>query len=474
MKGGDMAERENGDQWLSEITLESVLAMMQDNGVTEVLYKVLPKNANSKNQVYLGGKDPSQFAKLPTGEMTAHTSVSEKNGKQEAVFQALLDFYWLTEDGNLARAPHAKMIFYPQYPEVRFSGFLLGCRKAPSTLWVKEKRGTELGRILLLGLGNEKKIIGLTLPPEAPATKEILGTGPHARYEIFGILPISGKEEADNGFVELMRQLCRIHNMGFVSSRRLDPAGFLVPCNASNCNGNTLEALLGIRSNGFSAPDFMGWEVKARQVPRADSPSATVVTLFTPEPTMGIYTDDGIEAFVRRFGYPDKKGRPDRLNFGGIHKCGQTAHRSTGLRLVVDGYDPENPKEYLSTGAVLLVDATDTVAAGWSFVKLLDHWKAKHAQAAYVPCMKSPNPPLKYRYGRNILVGEGAEFKLLLKAFHEGKVFYDPGIKLEGASTPTPSCKKRSQFRVNSKDVPDLYENSRVVDVCEPESPRLL
>lgn len=461
---------ESNDQWLSEITLEIALAMMQDNGVTEVLYKVLPKNANSKNQVYLGGKDPSQFAKLPTGEMTAHVSVSEKSGKQEAVFRADLDFYWVTEEGHLSHAPHAKMIFYPQYPEVRFSGFLKGSKNAPSTLWVKEKRGTEPGRILLLGLGNDKKIIGLTLPPEAPATREILATGPHASYEIFGILPMPGKEEAEDGFLELMRQLCLIHNMGFVSSRRLDSDGNLVPCNASNCNGNTLEALLGIRSNGHSAPDFMGWEIKARQVKNADRPASSVVTLFTPEPTLGVYTDDGIEAFIRRFGYPDRLGRSDRLNFGGIHKGGKPAHHLTGLRLVVDGYDPERPASYLSTGAVLLVDATDTVAAGWPFVKLMDHWKEKHAQAAYVPCQQLLTPRRQYRYGRNILVGEGAEFRLLLKSLHDGSVYYDPGIKLEGASTDKPKWKKRSQFRVKSQDLPTLYETSRIVDACNTSS----
>lgn len=55
----------------------------------------------------------------------------------------------------------------------------------------------------------------------------------------------------------------------------------------------------------------------------------------------------------------------------------------------------------------------------------------------------------------------------MLKAVHEGRVYYDPGIKLEGASTGKPRPKKRSQFRVASKDLPALYERSRIVDVCE-------
>lgn len=459
-----MAGSASEDLWLSDITLDKVLAMLRGNGVSEVLYKVLPQNANSKNQVYLGGRDPSQFAKLPTGEMTAHVSISEKNGKQEAVFRASLDFYWLNRDGIPCRAPNTKMIFYPQYPEVRFSGFLLGCKSAPSSLWSKDKRGTEPGRILLLGVGNGKKIIGLTLPPEAPATKEILASGPHATYEVFNILPMPG-EAPSEPFVELMHQLCRIHHRHWVASIRLDPTGLVVPCKSSNCNGNTLEALLGIRSNGFSEPDYKGWEIKVRQVKDIDSPNNSIVTLFTPEPASGAYKDD-IDAFIRRFGYPDKKGRPDRLNFGGIHRVNEAFHHLTNLKLVLDGFDA-GTNAYDTTGAVLLVDAQDNIAAGWPFAKLMDHWKGKHAQAAYVPVQQRKEPELQYRYSRNILLGEGAEFKLLLRAFHEGKVYYDPGIKLEGISTAKPKWKKRNQFRVRSDNLVCLYKQSRIVDACE-------
>lgn len=462
-----MIESKN-DQWLSSISLQQVIAMFLDNGVSEVFYKVLPRNANSKNQVYLGGKDPSEFAKLPTGEMTAHVSVSEKTGKQEPLFKAALEFYWMTGEGNLARAPSAKMIFYPQYPEVRFSGFLKGCKGAPSSLWSKEQRGTEPGRILLLGTGNERKIIGLTLPPESPAAKEIIESSEqHEMYEIFRVLPMPNQRQG-NGFLALMHELCSIHRMGYVASRRLDKNGLIVPCNASNCNGNTLEALLGIRSNGHSLPDFMGWEVKARQVPNADVPTNSVVTLFTPEPTTGIYGTEGFEPFIRRYGYPDRRGRSDRLNVGGIHRASiSSQHDLTGLRLVLDGYDPHT-KSYTPTGCLQLVDAHDKVAAGWPFAKLMDHWKIKHAQAAYVPAQPGPGPDKKYRFGRDILIGEGAEFKLLLHALHEGKVYYDPGNKLEGVSTAKPTGKKRNQFRVSSKDLPSLYRQSRIVDTCEP------
>lgn len=458
-----MAKADDADRWLSEIDLATVFAMLRDNGVTEVLYKVLPRNANSKNQVYLAS-DFSQLGKIPSGEVVAHQSVSEKSGKQEAVFRSALDFHWLDRNGNPHLAPRAQLIFYPQYPEVRFSGFLQGCRNPPTSLWTKDKRGQDPDRILLLGLGNGRKIIALTLPPESPAAMEILATSPHEAYGALNILPMLGQEEG-NGFLELMRELCGIHRRSWVPSTRLDRSGELVPCNASNCNGNTLESLLGIRSNGYSLPDFRGWEVKARQVSNTEKPGASTVTLFTPEPNAGIYVNDGIEEFVRRYGYPDTRGRHDRLNFGGIHRAGKPPHHRTGLRLVLDGFDAET-KKCTSTGAIQLLDGRDNIAAAWSFAKLMDHWKAKHAHAAFVPSQQRREPGLQYRFGSRILLGEGAEFSRLLSAVDEGKVYYDPGIKLEGATSTSPKSKNRSQFRVASKNVPALYESSRVVDAC--------
>jgi len=458
-----MPRGDDADQRLSHISLAAVFAMLQDNGVTEVLYKVLPRNANSKNQVYLAA-DFSQLGKIPMGEVTAHVSVSRKNGGAEAVFRSALDFYWLDQDGRASHAPNAKLIFYPQYPEVRFSGFLQGCRNAPSTLWVKEKRGEEPDRILVLGLGNGSKVFGITLPPESPAAMEIRATEPHDPYGVLCILPLPG-HATGSGFLELMQRLCAIHRRGWVPSTRLDPAGLLVPCRSSNCNGNTLESLLGIRSNGYALPDFRGWEVKARNVPNADKAGTSVVTLFTPEPTSGAYVDETLADFMRRYGYPDTRGRDDRLNFGGIYRAGGAAHARTGVRLVLDGFNPET-KQYAADGAIRLLDAQDNEAMAWSFTKLMDHWKVKHAQAAFVPSELRKSDDREYRFGRSILLGEGAEFGLFLEAVHEGKVYYDPGTNLIGVSTDHPKPKKRNQFRVNSKNLPALYESSRIVDAC--------
>lgn len=463
-----MARTHDADKWLSEIELAAVFDMFRDNGVTEVLYKILPKNANSKNQVYLGKADPSQFGKIPTGAMTPHDSVSKKGGAHVAVFHAHIEWYWLDENGSAFLAPESKLIFYPQYPEARLSGFLQGCNKAPSSLWSKDKRGTEPGRVLALGIGHANKVMAITLPPESPAAREIRASEPHEAYGALNILRMPGKEEGD-GFLDLMRELCEIHRRGWVPSARLDKNGNLVPCDASNCNGNTLESLLGIKSNGYSQPDFRSWEVKARQVVNSDRPGASTVTLFTPEPSAGVYVDEGVEVFVRRYGYADTRGRDDRFNFGGIHRVTQGAHERTGLRLVLDGFMSETGN-FRSTGAIQLLDKKDVVAAAWPFAKLMEHWKAKHAHAAFVPSQSRRGGERQYRYGRSVLLGEGAEFSRLLNAVNIGKVYYDPGIKLERMSSGEPKAKKRSQFRVSSKDLPGLYKSSRIVDACAEAS----
>lgn len=470
-----MPVQANADEWLSRIDLERVFSMLRDNGVTDVLYKVLPQNANSKNQVYLAS-DFSQLGKIPMGEVTAHASTTRKRDDVEAVFRASLDLQWLDRDGHLIRAPHSKLIFYPQYPEVRLSGFLLGCPGAPSSLWVKDQRGAEPGRILVLGFGHGNAVVGLTLPPESPAAREILASGPHDaygapddRHGVLRILSMSGGV-ADDGFADLMHRLCVIHHRGWVPSSRLDPDGTRVPCLASNCNGNTLESLLGIRSNGYALPDFRGWELKARNVRNADRPGASVVTLFTPEPTSGAYVSDGFVAFMHRYGHADTRGRPDRLNFGGIHRVGAPANERTHLRMVLDGFDPGTGR-FAGDGAIRLVSASGDEAMSWPFAKLMDHWKTKHAHATYVPSQGRDEPGREYRFGRNVLIGEGARFGLFLRAVHDGKVYYDPGIKLECVSTAHPRGKKRSQFRVSSADLPALYETSRIVDVCAVTAP---
>jgi len=242
----------------------------------------------------------------------------------------------------------------------------------------------------------------------------------------------------------------------------MGPDGIPVPYKAPNGGGYTLEAALGICPNGDAEPDFMGWEVKQY----AEGGRSKPLTLFTPEPDGGYYLSAGIVRFMRRYGYPPKDGTENRLNFSGIHKCGEGYHHNTGLRLEVRGFDPEAGKVTDIDGGIFLVDRQGNVAASWSFAKLIQHWNRKHAQAVYVPSKKEAGGDRPtYCYSRNVLLCQGTDFSMLLAALSAGAVYYDPGIKLENLDE-RPRAKKRSQFRVKLKDLGRLYRKTEETDSC--------
>ncbi|MBI5098383.1 MAG: hypothetical protein HZB30_03980 [Nitrospirae bacterium] len=186
---------------------------------------------------------------------------------------------------------------------------------------------------------------------------------------------------------------------------------------------------------------------------------------MTPEPKGGYYRDEGVEAFIVKYGYADKVGRADRYNFGGLHYIDKL-HPSTGLILNLLGYDPDKRKIIDENGSIALVGAGGDVAAAWYFSDLLNHWNRKHNQAVYVPSMKRDMPRLQYSYGNIVRLCEDTDFLKLLAAFADGKVYYDLGIKLENASDPKKKkTKRRSQFRIKSKDIAALYKLMTPVDV---------
>jgi hypothetical protein len=257
----------------------------------------------------------------------------------------------------------------------------------------------------------------------------------------------------------------RINSLGWINSKRLNSLGNIVPCTSSNCGGYTLEAELGITPNGYSEPDYIGWEVKQFNVRNLNRFGSEVVTLMTPEPNSGYYHQRGLEAFIMKYGYPDKHGRPDRLNFGGIHKVG-SEHPTTHLRLELIGFDAEKRRITDVNGYIGLISNQDEVAASWSFSTLLKHWGRKHNLACYVPSQCKSAPSLQYLYSNNLLLGEGTDFTFFLQQMFFGNIYYDPGIKLEQAST-APKFKKRSQFRIKARYLDNLYVSTNLIDLLK-------
>lgn len=428
---------------------------MRDGGADRIYAKKLSPNDNSKNQIYLGGGFGALNI-IPHGEI--FTDTRPMAGSKQDRPKAKVRFFWVDEGGKHL-APDAQLILYPDYPEVRMSGFLKGCKEAPNHLLTVRDQG----RVLFFGVTKTGDVLGYATGADDPISKE-LNAQNWQSIGVFIELPADPDQKASPRNI-LLAELRRIYALHWIASQKLSASGKKLPYAARNGGGYTLEAELGITPNGYSEPDFMGWEVKQYGV--GDFTKFTPkspVTLMTPEPTGGIYKDEGPAEFLRRFGYQDKAGKADRINFGGIYTCGKTHHADTGLRAIVSGYDAGSGKITDLGGGIALVGKKDEVAALWSFKGMMEHWNRKHAQAAYVPSLFRTPPP-EYAYGPKVLLCEQTDFFLFLKGFTQGVVYYDPAIKMEKASSPKPDVKRRSQFRVKHHQITQMYHRSELVDL---------
>lgn len=439
---------------------------MKAAGVADLYFKVLAPNDNSKNQPYFGS-DLSTLNIFPTGELVASDSASGKatlkRGRKK--FTASLSFAWIDAEGHITPAPGAQLILYPQYPEVRFSGFLRQCEGAPHELMDPNRRGRDSGRVLFMGVAADGRVIGYLASPESVIARSVAELSHVEMHGLFGKIELRPVSAAGDTRTLLLNELRRIHLKGWIKGRRLQAGKAPVDCNNPNCGGYTLEAELGVYPSGAAEPDFMGWEVKQYGVTSFESAGSRPITLMTPEPDGGFYLDHGVAAFIRKFGYPDKVGRADRFNFGGIHKYGEQ-HPTTGLKLTLLGYDSEKNRIVDPSAGLALLSNKGQPAALWHYSKLIDHWKRKHALAVYVPSLARIDSIREYCFGRIVRLGVGTDFYRFLGAIASQRVYYDPGIKLENASSKTPVTKRRSQFRVKSGQLDSLYASMETVDVC--------
>ena len=451
-----------------DMTFSRLQSLFCDQGVTRIYVKHLSPNDNSKNQPYLGG-DYSSLGIIPTGPMTAVDCSSKKGGaRQRFIFKAPVDFVWIGPDGSGYPAPQSKLILYPQYPEVRLSGFLAGSKVNLSRWMDPHKEGRARGRILVLGTTPSGVVFGYLIVPDCALARELQELRPIQSAGVFDEYPLTTLASSP-GFSRqaLLDNLRAIHQAGWILGQKLDRNGQPAPYHAPNGGGYTLEALLGVKPNGQAEPDFMGWEIKQFGVVRFERICAKIITLMTPNPTGGIYKEKGVDFFLQKFGYPDRCGRPDRINFGGIHRCNETCPL-TRLKLSLEGYDPDRRIINAPDGGLVLQSSDGVIAAKWHFTGLIDHWKRKHAHAAYVPSMRrNVGGNHEYCYGKNILLGEGTDFAYLLGALANGSVYYDPGVKLEKASSAHPKSKQRHQFRIKVHGLESLYRQFETVDLLQ-------
>jgi hypothetical protein len=450
------------DESSTGLSLARLREMLGAHQVRRIYAKLLAPNDNSKNQPYFGG-DFGVLNIIPSGTpVAARTSGTQK----KPIFKAPLRFSWLGLDGKLYSAPEAKLILYPQYPEVRFSGYLAGADRdhRPSDVMGTTRAAD---RVLVLGVRDDRTVIGFAAGPESRLARELKALRDPERAGVFVRVPIFAGDTVAANRALLLEQLCRIARLGWIDSKRLDGTGSLMPCDAPHCGGYTLEAQLGITPNGLSQPDLHGWEIKTHTVKSFERDTSSRITLMTPEPTGGFYTREGVIAFVEKYGYPDVAGREGRLNFGGSFRRGVRLPR-TGLRLELLGYDAGSGRITDPAGGIALIDDDDVEAAVWRFADLLGHWGRKHALAIYVPTMRRELTARQYRYSDTVRMGTGTTFDRFLSAVCSGKVIYDPGIKVEGYPDHL-STKRRSQFRLKSGELSCLYESFERRSSCQEE-----
>ncbi len=433
------------------MNLENLKSLFLDNGCDKIFIKKLSPNDNSKNQVYFGGSFEILNI-LPISEIKNE----EAGDWNKERFKATIKFSWIDEDSHLYPAPNAQLILYPKYPEVRFSGFLAKCQKPPSDLMTQRLAN----RLLFFAVSSNGVVLGFVAGPNSEISNEFESIQSVSEHGVFKVIELPQIVNSRN---KLLEELLRIHQLGWIKSKRLDGRGNILPCEAPNCGGYTLEAELGITPNGYSEPDYLGWEIKQFGVANFEHINSAIITLMTPEPTDGIYKTEGTESFIRKYGYTDRTGREDRLNFGGIHKTG-FRHPLTNLQIQLIGFDVDSGKIRNTNGRIALVDNNSIEAASWSFSSLLLHWNRKHNKACYIPSLSLVENLRQYKYGHKIILGMGTDFQLFLGQMALGNIYYDPGIKMENVSKK-PKIKKRSQFRIKSQNLSNLYRANEIVDI---------
>ena len=441
-------------------SLEGLRQEMIRLGVVRLLFKVLSTNDNSKQQIYLGsGYDSLKM--IPGGELHAEPGLSRKHGASpRQIIKSALDFWWLNDDGESVRAPHAQLILYPQYPEVRMSGFLKGCAASPGALMSSRTAG----RILFLGITEGGRIFGWLEDAGSAIANEAMQwieTGEvHRLSPVFVEIPLQPAASSSRDI--LCYKLLEICQTGWIASFRLGAHGEYIPYGAVNGAGYTLEGMFGITPNGIPLPDFLDWELKActtSRWPRLNESAR--ITLMTPELTTGLYTRD-LEQFRERYAISKGEGV---FYFTGTRRAGE--HREDDrLFLEVRGIVGGKIVDPAGAGIFLIDEQNGEIAAGWTATGLLEHWKHKHGHTAYVPCeKKNEDGNTFYRYSHVVRLGEGADFSLILQAIASGNIYHDPGVKFTRRLNGTWQTHRRNQFRTTAGKICNLYKRCEDVDL---------
>jgi len=410
-------------------------------GVIRIFLKRLAHNDNEKNQIYLApsldGLARALGARLSPGSASESTRKPASSAGQPKTF-AHLDWVWIC-DGPDETAPSTKLIHYFQYPEVRLSGFLAGCRNPPDAL--RRRRLDDYGdRILLFGSDGTRTFgTVITSTPGVP-----LPDPPEARPCPLSDVLLEIRLEKPRDTESAIHDLLGIWH----PTVRLPHAGRpAIPFSGPQAPGYTLEALLGVPTNATAGPDHLGSELKTFQFSRK-------ATLMTPVADRGEEKRLGARDFLQAHGHPGQDGRSVR--FTGTYRAGRVVRDRTLQMTGRTGH-------VLTTRAVDLIDVQSQVnLAGWTTEHLGNSWLKKHDSAFYVEYERDKTRCLVRFLGFYRCRHTSPE--RLLRAIDDGIVFYDPAHTLKSNK-----LKVRPQWRISTsrRTLPDtlcrLYAKSRWV-----------
>jgi hypothetical protein len=409
-------------------------------GCDEIVVKFLSENQdNEKNQIYFGPK--LSIAQYFPGTLelrsASKSTAKAKSSDGSPIVSLQLDFAWLWPNESPSPAPNAKVIEYSQYPEVRFSGFLQGSPHSPRALR-REEQDDYGQRVLILGHSGEKTFGAVVSERSSPqAVAELRKLSPWALQNLFSTMKLTTSTnvlDSSSLLAELRALAGQVHE-----PRKLKRVGFPVEfiSTGGQAGGWTLEALFGIPMNAKSEPDKYGFEIKAVGGDRT--------SLITTEPDFGYRYDNGVEAYIARFGRDAQAGGGSRV-FSGVHRCNRV-NPATGAMLTIENWDFTSniPTGNGQPNIALVEVSSGEVISGWSFGKIGSSWMKKHAGAAFVQCTAEEGPPHDgYSYGPLTYLGLGTSALRFLTQVANGTIFLDPGDSQKLGQSPH----ARTQWRI--------------------------
>lgn len=429
---------------MSFSNIASLKSTFSKTNCKEVIVKLLATNQdNEKNQVYLG-YSKELLSLFPSKVSFRSSSESQaKSGSEvgKSILEHKFNLYWLSGNNEPALAPNAKIIDYFQYPEMRLSGFLSGCSNPPDALR-RDSQDSYGRRVLVMGISDDS-VFGVVLTDkDCNFIDELIALPIWLNSKMFRHLKLDSRLNQEINSELLLKELRAIGSKKKYESQVLRAVDTIPESfRGTQGAGWTLEALLGIPRNSSGLPDKYGFEIKAFL--------SSTITLMTPEPDFGYRHDEGLTAFLHKFGWPGTKNDGSQ-RFNGRHNTLATYGKS-GLKLEIENWDLlKNEPTGVGEPNVLLINPLNgDIAAGWSFTKLAEKWGRKHAGAMYVTAHKYKSEPgpfaTHYSYGEDVYCGQGTSALLLLKAIGLGAVYLDPGDRVNESGEE----KKRTQWRIS-------------------------